>query len=170
MTKKSKPKFRKLNVGCGEFRAEGYVNIDTNDTGGPQPDIKASVLDLPFTAGSFDKVYAGHVLEHLELADIPKALDEVKRVLASDGTFVVVGPDLDRAYKDFPGMVDSILHGDHRWEGDEHTWESTETATVKLLEDSGWITRTVPIESSELNEWPVTSRIGWQFAIFATKA
>lgn len=170
MTKKTKPALPNINVGCGEFPAVGYVNVDITDVGGPKPDIIASVLDLPFTTGSVQKIYAGHVLEHVSLDDMETALDELKRVLVKTGTLVIVGPDLDRARKDFPEVLPDILHGAHRWEGDEHTWESTEASTNALLEDNGWNTRIVPIESSELDEWPVVSRIGWQFAIIATKA
>lgn len=39
---------------------------------------------------SFDRILAIHVLEHL--TDLPRALDEVKRLLAPDGRFVVMMP------------------------------------------------------------------------------
>lgn len=170
MTKKSKPALPNINVGCGEFPAEGYVNVDITSKGGPTPDVEASVLDLPFTAGSAQKIFAGHVLEHLHMEDVPTALSELKRVLSKNGTLLVVGPDADRARNNFPEALDGIIHGDNRWSGDAHHWESTEEVTERLLQDSGWNTRVIPIESSELDVWPVTSRIGWQFAIFATKA
>jgi SAM-dependent methyltransferase len=58
------------------------------------PEVTALVADcqqtLPFADGFFDRVLAVHVLEHLP--DLPSALDEVARVLASDGRFMVVIP------------------------------------------------------------------------------
>lgn len=45
---------------------------------------------LPFDDGHFDRVVAIHVLEHLP--DLPRALDEVSRLLADDGRFVAVIP------------------------------------------------------------------------------
>jgi SAM-dependent methyltransferase len=45
---------------------------------------------LPVPAASFDRVLAVHVLEHLR--DLPKALDEIDRVLAPGGFFQVVIP------------------------------------------------------------------------------
>lgn len=45
---------------------------------------------LPFPEGSFDKVMAIHVLEHLP--DLPAALAEIRRVLAPGGRFVAVIP------------------------------------------------------------------------------
>ena len=44
----------------------------------------------PFEAGSFDRVVAIHVLEHLR--DLPRAVDEIYRILADDGIFDVVLP------------------------------------------------------------------------------
>jgi SAM-dependent methyltransferase len=44
----------------------------------------------PFEAGSFDRVVAIHVLEHLR--DLPRAVEEVSRILADDGIFDVVLP------------------------------------------------------------------------------
>jgi SAM-dependent methyltransferase len=44
----------------------------------------------PFDAGSFDRIVAIHVLEHLR--NLPRALDEISRILADDGIFDVVLP------------------------------------------------------------------------------
>ena len=44
----------------------------------------------PFPDGSFDRIVAIHVLEHLR--DLPKAIAEIKRLLADDGTLDVVLP------------------------------------------------------------------------------
>lgn len=44
----------------------------------------------PFDAGSFDRVVAIHVLEHLR--DLPRAVDQIYRILADDGIFDVVLP------------------------------------------------------------------------------
>jgi len=51
-------------------------------------------LRTPFESGSFDRVVAIHVLEHLR--DLPPAIDEIERVLASGGIFDVVLPCRDR--------------------------------------------------------------------------
>jgi SAM-dependent methyltransferase len=44
----------------------------------------------PFDSGSFDRVVAIHVLEHLR--DLPRAVVEIYRILADDGIFDVVLP------------------------------------------------------------------------------
>lgn len=58
------------------------------------PTVHAVVADcqerLPFQDAFFDRVLAIHVLEHLP--DLPRALDEIQRVLKPDGRLVVVIP------------------------------------------------------------------------------
>jgi SAM-dependent methyltransferase len=58
------------------------------------PGVTALVADcqerLPFDDGFFDRVLAVHVLEHLP--DLPRALDEIQRVLAPGGRFHCVIP------------------------------------------------------------------------------
>ncbi len=53
----------------------------------------ADSLNLPFEDRCFDAVFASHVLHHVEKHEwnferIPKALDEIGRVLKEDGNFV----------------------------------------------------------------------------------
>jgi SAM-dependent methyltransferase len=58
------------------------------------PEVTAIAADcqerLPFEDQYFDRVVAVHVLEHLP--DLPRALDEIRRVLASSGRFFAVIP------------------------------------------------------------------------------
>lgn len=161
----------KLNIGCGEWYAQGWTNVDrTKVVGGPQPDVVAFSNDLPFRKSSATHVYAGHVLEHIDYDDVPATLAEFKRVLRKAGELLIVGPDLDRAIESFPEMVEEIRTGGNRWEGDAHLWESTEVKTVELLLEAGFKVKEIPIADVDLAIWPVTSQIGWQFAILATKA
>jgi SAM-dependent methyltransferase len=95
---------RVLDLGCGEgqiarlVRAEGaqrVVGVDPSVAqiaearrrGGGVAYARASAVDLPLAAGSFDAVVTCLVLEHL--ADLDGALDEVARVLRRGGRFVM---------------------------------------------------------------------------------
>jgi len=54
---------------------------------------EVDAMSLPFVDESFDAVFASRVLHHVErrrwhFRNIPKALDEIHRVLKSDGLFV----------------------------------------------------------------------------------
>jgi SAM-dependent methyltransferase len=101
------PKGRTLDIGAGlgehvrfedltrqeyyalELRPEMAAVIEER-----YPQIQTIVADcqrhLPFRDGFFDRILAIHVLEHLP--DLPRALDEISRVLAPRGRFVVVIP------------------------------------------------------------------------------
>lgn len=156
----------KVNVGCGEFRAEGWLNVDMTKTdGGPQPDIVASATDLPFEDASVDRLYAGHVLEHLTPEDVVKALREFRRVIRPEGKVMIVLPDLDVAEAKYPDLVDSVRYGGDRWGGDRHLWESRPRNFAQMLVDAGEPNaRWIPITSLIGTEWPVVAYVDWQYA------
>lgn len=94
-----------LGAGLGEhvnyedLAHQDYFAVDIRDelVGEIQrrhPGVTALVADcqkrLPFGDATFDRVVAVHVLEHLP--DLPRALEEVRRVLAPRGRFHVVIP------------------------------------------------------------------------------
>jgi len=62
-----------------------------------QPDICASVLDMPFISDNFDVALCCQVLEHLPYDNFLPALREIHRVV-KDG-MVLSLPDLHRAYR-----------------------------------------------------------------------
>lgn len=151
----------RLNLGCGEFKADGWVNVDRQPW--VKPDVVASIEQLPFKDGAAEMIYAGHVLEHIAPEALPAVFAEMRRVLAPDCRMMVVGPDLERAEAHFPHEVPSIKKGAERWDGDAHLWDSTEQLTLEFLVAGGWKVAPVPIEDVS-SAWPIVSRIGWQFA------
>ncbi len=160
----------KLNLGCGNFPREGWVNIDRSEgtTASPcRPDVIADIRSLPFEDASADAVYCGHVLEHLSIDDVTVALQEVCRVLKDDGRCVIVGPDFDRATNDFPEMCEAIWPGpfEGEWEGETHQWCATATNTLELVRQTFPEAKEVIL--SKLTGWPVVSFVEWQFAIEA---
>jgi predicted SAM-dependent methyltransferase len=83
---------RRLHIGSGRERLEGWVNIDLQAL--PGVDVVADVTQgLDFS--NVEAVYAEHFLEHLRLAGAIDFLCEVRRVLARDGWMRLSTPNLD---------------------------------------------------------------------------
>lgn len=87
---------KKLNLGCGEFKKEGFINLDLRQE--TQPDV---VWDLnkfpyPFNSGEFEVIEADHVIEHL--LDPFRVMKELHRILKDGGKLVVKVPHFSRGF------------------------------------------------------------------------
>jgi hypothetical protein len=161
-----------LHLGSGPHYVKGWINLDLNTFEGweHQPDILGSVYDMPMIPdGSMDKVYCGHLLEHLYWETVPSALEEIKRVMAPEGVLCVVGPCMDKAIAthqpqwlldEIPaGWNDGTTNPDEL-EGFPHRWTATTDLTREALEttfEKGKI-REVPINHIKLPEWCNTAQ------------
>jgi hypothetical protein len=163
-----------LNLGAGEFHAPGYLNVDRFH---PLADVSWDITEnLPWIEDSIDRIYAGHVLEHLPLDTLPGVLGRWREdpSVHERTELAVVGPDCDRAAQMFrDGKLDTedlrlIREGGDRWEGDRHLWRSTEFLTLRSLRIAGWTAQPVTPLELACKGWPVVSLAGWQFAILAT--
>ncbi|MDG1422623.1 MAG: methyltransferase domain-containing protein [Flavobacteriaceae bacterium] len=77
-------RFKKLN--------HEYITADIDS---PIADVKADIVNLPFTDNSFDVVLCNHVLEHIQ--DDTKAMKELFRVMKKGGMGIFQVPqDLNR--------------------------------------------------------------------------
>jgi SAM-dependent methyltransferase len=86
----------KLNVGCGETKKDGYVNLDWSPLVHPDVAHNLNVLPYPFPDNSFDLIEAFHVLEHL---DTPFAImKEFHRILKPGGTLHIRVPHFSRGF------------------------------------------------------------------------
>jgi SAM-dependent methyltransferase len=90
---------RVLDAGCGEgvlvdeFRQR--LAIEGVDPNYSSSLVRCgSVLELPFEDGAFDRALCLDVLEHLALAEQPRALAELFRVLKPGGELLVTVPNL----------------------------------------------------------------------------
>lgn len=82
----------KLNIGCGQVKYAGWVNIDIE----PGSDITIDIRDgFPFDSNSVDFIYNEHLLEHLTFEEGEKVLKEFKRCLKIGGVLRISMPDLD---------------------------------------------------------------------------
>jgi predicted SAM-dependent methyltransferase len=87
------PELLRLNIG-GTQRRPGWRIL--NIAPGAHVDYVGTCTDLSqFATGSIEEVYASHVLEHLGLAELPKALEEIRRILRDGGRLFVGVPNLE---------------------------------------------------------------------------
>ena len=87
---------KKLNLGSGEFKKEGYVNVDYYSIS--EPDVKHNLnrFPYPFKDGEFRLIEADHLLEHLE--DPFKVMKELHRISKNDGLIIIRVPHFSRGF------------------------------------------------------------------------
>lgn len=170
----------RLNVGCGSHYARGWINIDVIRTDNTHPDIVGG--ELPFRDGAFERVYLGHVMEHVPWPAIPGFLAECKRVLAPDGELLATGPDVRRTlmcWRD--GLVGLDLmhsvmeHADDahpHWPQAVHHWNCHEQRMVDALRQAGFRAEPMPVATlrDRWDGWPVVCWSAWQCAALARHA
>lgn len=136
------PPSRKLNVGSDGQEA-GWLNVDLyNDC-----DVKADIRQLPFADNTFSNILASHVLEHIPLADVPMAMQEMLRVCRSGGTIIIRVPD--NVYDSELARKVSVQGSDHK-PGYRHEWESSEALLLQLGQQAGLQLRRI----DDLPDWP----------------
>jgi len=78
----------KLNLGGGNQKIPGFVNIDRLNGQEAYP--------LPaYADGSVDEIRASHILEHFGHREVPEVLKEWVRVLKPGGVLKIAVPDFD---------------------------------------------------------------------------
>lgn len=90
------PGARKLNLGCGERKKEGYVNVDWRASVSPDVQQDLNALPYPFEADTFDLIEADHVLEHLERPF--GIMRELHRILKPGAKLVIRVPHFSRGF------------------------------------------------------------------------
>ena len=82
-----------VNIGC-KATTLGDVKLDIAG----QPDVKGSVLSLPFRPGTFSVAIFSEVLEHLPRGTEPRAIKEIYGVLGDSGVLILSTPSSDGAW------------------------------------------------------------------------
>ena len=139
---------RRLHVG-GRTRTTGWEVMDA--IAAPHVDHVGDARDLRrFADGTFEEIYASHVLEHFDYAtELPAALQEWRRVLVDRGRLYVSVPDLDilaqlLLLKDQATMqeryeVMRMMFGGQRHEFDYHYVGLNEEFLAEFLRQAGFV-------------------------------
>lgn len=87
---------KKLNLGCGESKKEGYINLDRQSILNPDIAHDLNNLPYPFHDNEFELVEARHVLEHLR--EPFAVMEELHRILKTGGILKIQVPHFSRAF------------------------------------------------------------------------
>jgi predicted SAM-dependent methyltransferase len=117
----------KLNIGCGEQKLEGFINIDSYE--GAKPDLLHDITQcsLPYADNSVDAIYCIHNIEHIPFKLWPFVFHEFHRLLNPEGFLFLSYPEFEACAKNFVtnfrGERDfwrNTLYGRQLWPGDFH--------------------------------------------------
>jgi SAM-dependent methyltransferase len=129
-----------LNLGCGSRRHADWTNVDLVPAG---PDVIGADLrrPLPYSAGSFQAVYAAHLLEHFVPAEAGRLVAEAHRLLAPGGLVRIVVPDLEGIARAYLASLDRAVaeySAERRW---EHRWMTVELLDQLVRDTPGGLMR-----------------------------
>lgn len=130
----------KLNLGCGEFSLDGFVNIDCISAGAVQPDLVIDFVasQLPYGNETVDQIWMIHCLEHIEMSKWGPLLGELLRVLKVNGTLTLAYPEFKECARRF---IDNENNQRNFWRA---------TLYGRQLYDSDY--HVVPMDSHEIKE------------------
>jgi predicted SAM-dependent methyltransferase len=104
-----------LNIGAGENKLEGCVNIDCEPKTNPDLVLDIRKEPLPYEDSIVDEVWMIHTLEHIEFFHWENIFKEVARVLKPNGIFLLAYPEFSECAKRFVSNTS----------GQRHFWRAT---------------------------------------------
>jgi SAM-dependent methyltransferase len=148
----------KLNLGCGDNKIEGFINIDKNEVCKPDLVFDFIQYKFPFEDNSVEEVVLFHCIEHIEEKFQESVLEEIHRVLKMDGTFLVSFPEFLKCsenyrvnYKGMREFWKATIYGRQSGPGDYHVTLMDSPFFVLKLECLGFRVANVCPESEEDN-------------------
>jgi len=132
---------KKLHLGCGDKRMEGYINVDIRPN--TSVDLVADLRTLPFELNEFDVIYSCAVIEHF-------GRNEWFNLLKSWTTFLKPGGKIYLSTSDFDAITErygrtknlqellGLLIGGQKYEYDWHGMIFNFSLLKKALEDIGY--------------------------------
>jgi SAM-dependent methyltransferase len=90
------PILNKLNLGCGQYPKEGFLNIDVDPNSKADKIVDFNRLSQDLPNNHFELVEADHFLEHLD--DPMKIMKEIHRILKPGGILHMRVPHFSRGF------------------------------------------------------------------------
>lgn len=151
----------RVNLGSGQRRLPGYVNVDIVSRAGQVPDVLDDARSLgKFDDGSVEEIVLCHVLEHFVLPEAVRVISACHRVLRTGGVLKIIIPDM-RALSQrwLAGMIDDYIFfvnamGAYQGEdGDCHRWHYTQQSLQELLGKRFAMTRVQKFDGLPSDWW-----------------
>jgi predicted SAM-dependent methyltransferase len=140
------PKQIKLNIGSGEQKLKGFINIDTEKT--TKPDLVHDITKaaLPFKPKTVDVIFCVHNIEHIKMELWPYVFNEFFRVLKPEGMLFLAYPEFEVCAKYFienhQGKRDfwrACLYGRQLYPSDTHISPVITSEIRNILRRYGFI-------------------------------
>jgi SAM-dependent methyltransferase len=85
----------KLNLGCGNNKIEGCINIDVEESCKPDIVHDFTKAPLPYETSTVDEIYFFHTIEHIRKPAHGFILQEIYRTLKIDGRVFISYPNFE---------------------------------------------------------------------------
>ncbi len=109
----------KYNLGCGENKRRGFVNVDRSPE--VNPDIIADVTVIPWKwAKPADLIFADNLFEHIREEPLLKVMKECHRVLKPGGLLQIIVPI--SAPDNFMAMFSDSSHVNHNFTSETYDY------------------------------------------------
>lgn len=135
----------KLNIGCGENKVKGFLNIDREKKVKPDLLFDVTKKALPFKTGVITQINCIHNLEHIEFKKWESVLGEFYRVLKMGGLLVLAYPEFEICSKffleNYRGQKDfwrNTLYGRQLYPGDYHVTPMITKDVITFLMQIGF--------------------------------
>ena len=135
----------KINLGSGERKYEGFINIDAEAS--TKPDILCDITKtpLPFATDSATTIYFLHGIEHVSMFYWNQVFNELRRVLIPGGILLLAYPEFDICVKNYlenkRGLRDfwrNTLYGRQLYPGDFHVTPVNSAELLVILQQVGF--------------------------------
>ena len=88
--------YTKLNLGCGQYPKEGYLNVDVDIKSKADKVIDLSKFPYDLPSNQFELIQADHIFEHLEYQ--VQTMKEIYRILKPRGLLHIRVPHFSRGF------------------------------------------------------------------------
>ncbi len=105
----------KINLGCGENKRRGFINVDRSPE--VKPDVLADVTVTPWDWAEWEKtvglIFADNLFEHIREEPLLKVMQECHRVLKPNGLLQIIVPI--SSPDNFMTMFSDPMHVNHNF-------------------------------------------------------